>query len=74
MSNIIEKVLVDSECIHDAKYNNLTNRLTLFYKSGGVYAYERVPSFYWHGLFNATSKGKFINSNIINKWKYNKIG
>ena len=42
MSNIIEKVLVDSECIHDAKYNNITSRLTLFYKSGGVYTYERV--------------------------------
>lgn len=74
MSNIIEKVLVDSECIHDAKYNNLTKRLTLFYKSGGVYDYEKVPSFYWHGLFNSRSKGKFINANIIGKWQYNKIG
>ncbi len=74
MSNIIEKVLVDSECIHDAKYNNLTKRLTLFYKSGGVYNYEKVPSFYWHGLFNSMSKGKFINANIIGKWQYNKVG
>jgi hypothetical protein len=74
MSNIIEKVLVDSECIHDAKYNNVSNRLTLFYKSGGVYSYENIPRFYWHGLFNANSKGKFINKNIIGKWKYNRIG
>ena len=74
MSNIIEKVLVDSKCIHDAKYNNLTKRLTLFYKSGGVYNYEKVPSFYWHGLFNSRSKGTFINANIIGKWTYNKIG
>jgi len=74
MSNIIEKVLVDSECIHDAKYNNVTKRLTLFYKSGGVYNYERIPRFYWAGLFNANSKGKFINANIIGKWQYNKVG
>ena len=74
MSNIIEKVLVESECIHDAKYNNLTKRLTLFYKSGGVYNYERIHRFYWAGLFNANSKGKFINANIIGKWQYNKVG
>ena len=74
MSNIIEKVLEDSECIHDAKYNNVTKRLTLFYKSGGVYNYERIPRFYWAGLFNANSKGKFINANIIGKWQYNKAG
>jgi hypothetical protein len=74
MSNIIEKVLVDSECIHDAKYNNVTKRLTLFYKSGSVYNYERIPRFYWHGLFNASSKGKFINANIIGKWQYTKVG
>ena len=74
MSNIIEKVLVDSECIHDAKYNNVTKRLTIFYKSGSVYNYERIPRFYWHGLFNASSKGKFINANIIGKWQYTKVG
>ena len=74
MSNIIEKVLVDSECIHDAKYNNVTKRLTLFYKSGSVYNYERIPRFYWHGLLNASSKGKFINANIIGKWQYTKVG
>jgi hypothetical protein len=73
MSNIIEKVLVDSECIHDAKYNNITSRLTLFYKSGGVYTYERVPRFYWHGLFNSSSKGKFINERIIGQWEYTKV-
>lgn len=75
MSNIIEKVLVDSDCIHDAKYNNLTRRLTLFYKKGGVYIYENIPNFYWHGLFNARSKGRFINKYIISRFlDYKKIG
>ena len=73
MSNIIEKVLVDSECIHRANYNNVTKRLTLFYKSGGVYDYERIPRFYWAGLFNANSKGKFINERIIGQWEYTKV-
>ena len=73
MSNIIEGVAVDSECIEEATYNNITKRLTLFYKNGGVYEYNRVPSFYWHGLFNARSKGKFINNHIIGQWTYKKV-
>ncbi len=73
MSNILETIVVDSECIDDAVYNNFSNRLTLTYKNGGIYSYEKVPAFYWHGLFNSSSKGKFINENIIGKWIYNKV-
>ena len=73
MRNIQEAILVDSECINDAVYNNVSNRLTLTYKNGGIYSYENVPAFYWHGLFNSYSKGKFINKNIIGKWSYNRV-
>jgi hypothetical protein len=73
MSNIIETVLVDSDCIYDAQYNNTNNHLTLTFKNGGIYEYRGVPSFYWHGLFNASSKGRFINKYIIRQWQYKKV-
>ena len=50
MSNLIERVVVDSECIEDATYATQLNRLVLTYKNGGVYEYNKVPAFYWHGL------------------------
>ena len=74
MSNLIERVVVDSECIDDATYATQLNRLVLTYKNGGVYEYNKVPAFYWHGLFNARSKGKFINNHIIGQWEYKKVG
>ena len=71
--NNFEKFRNDnSSTISMARYYTDTKELTLIYKNGGVYEYEDVPLFYWRGLLNAESKGKFINTNIKRLFKFNK--
>ena len=48
-----------------ATYINIQKRQVL-------YEYEDVPLFYWRGLLDAESKGKFINTNIKRLFKFNK--
>jgi len=73
MNNNFEKFRNDnSSTISMARYYTDTKELTLIYKSGGVYEYEDVPLFYWRGLLDAESKGKFINTNIKRLFKFNK--
>jgi hypothetical protein len=73
MNNNFEKFRNDnSSTISMARYYTDTKELTLIYKNGGVYEYEDVPLFYWRGLLDAESKGKFINTNIKRLFKFNK--
>jgi hypothetical protein len=73
MNNNFEKFRNDnSSTISMARYYADTKKLTLIYKSGGVYEYEDVPLFYWRGLLDAESKGNFINTNIKRLFKFNK--
>ena len=71
--NNFEKFRNDnSSTISTARYYTDTKELTLIYKNGGVYEYEDVPLFYWRGLLDAESKGKFIITNIKRLFKFNK--
>jgi hypothetical protein len=71
--NILEKFINDnSSTISTGVYHAEDQVLTLVYKNGGVYEYEDVPLFYWRGLLDAESKGKFINTNIKRLFKFNK--
>ena len=71
--NNFEKFRNDnSSTISMARYYTDTKELTLIYKNGSVYEYEDVPLFYWRGLLDAESKGKFINTNIKRLFKFNK--
>ena len=71
--NNFEKFRNDnSSTITMARYYTDTKELTLIYRNGGVYEYEDVPLFYWRGLLDAESKGRFINTNIKRLFKFNK--
>ena len=71
--NNFEKFRNDnSSTIAMARYYTDTKELTLIYRNGGVYEYEDVPLFYWRGLLDADSKGRFINANIKRFFKFNK--
>ena len=62
----------NSSTISTGRYYTEDKTLVLIYTNGGIYEYEDVPLFYWRGLLDAESKGKFINTNIKRLFKFNK--
>ena len=73
MSNKLETIIVDSSAIEFAEYNNNDNYLTIYFNNEGIYRYLNVPYFYWRGLAESASKGKFINKFIVKKFNFTKI-
>ena len=71
--NKLEIITVDSSAIEFAEYNNKDEYLTIYFKNKGLYRYLNVPHFYWRGLRESSSKGKFINNFVVNKFKFTKI-
>jgi hypothetical protein len=71
--NKVETIIVDSSAIEFAEYNNKNEYLTIYFKNEGLYRYLNVPRFYWRGLTESSSKGKFINNFVVNKFKFTKI-
>lgn len=71
--NKLETIIVDSSAIEFAEYSNKREDLTIYFKDEGLYRYLDVPHFYWRGLRESSSKGKFINKFIVNKFKFTKI-
>ena len=71
--NNLEKFRSDnSSTISTGRYYTENKTLVLIYTDGSIYEYEDVPLFYWRGLLDAESKGKFINTNIKRLFKFNK--
>jgi hypothetical protein len=48
--------------------------LVIEFKSGGRYRYMHVPEMVFKSLLLAESKGKFFDSNIKDKYPFQKIG
>ncbi len=71
--NKLETIIVNSSAIEFAEYNNKNEYLTIYFKNEGLYRYLNVPHFYWRGLRESSSKGKFINNFVVNKFKFTKI-
>lgn len=54
-------------------YNEKVNVLIVAFKGGKIYQYLKIKPSIYHGLQKAESKGKFINSQVIQKgFKYRK--
>lgn len=49
------------------------NILLVTFKSGGTYAYENVPESVWTGFLNASSKGKFFQSDVKDRYATTKL-
>lgn len=73
MTNTLESVMVDSSSIYSAEYNSVDNTMLLYFNNESIYRYHEVPLFYWRGLFDASSKGKFINKFIVKKFSFEKL-
>lgn len=62
-----------STAIQMARYYSDTQELTIIFSNAGTYKYKEVPYFTWRGLFNAESKGQFINKYITGYYRFNKL-
>ena len=58
---------VESSNIKFVSYNEDTKILLIAFKGGKIYQYLRIKPSIYHGLQKAESKGKFINSQVIQK-------
>jgi hypothetical protein len=71
--NKIETVMVDSTAISSAEYNLKDESMIVFFNNQSIYKYNSVPLFYWRGLFDSVSKGKFLNNFIFGNFNYNRL-
>jgi hypothetical protein len=51
-------------------YDHKASTLTIVFRSGNVYAYQHVPEQVYRNLVTAPSKGKYFNSAIRDKFRY----
>lgn len=73
MTNTLESVMVDSSAIYSAEYNNNESTMLVYFNNDSIYKYHDVPIFYWRGLFESPSKGKFLNKFIFKNFKTERI-
>lgn len=71
--NKIETVMVDSTAISSAEYNIEDKSMIVYFNNQSIYKYSSVPMFYWRGLFDSESKGKFLNNFIFKKFTYKQL-
>ena len=64
---------VQSSNIEKIGYNEGSEVLYVKYKSGKVYAYDKVPKAIYEGLEKAESKGSYMNSQVKGKFSFKTI-
>lgn len=73
MKNNLESIMVDSSAIYSAEYNNNESTMLVYFNNDSIYKYHDIPLFYWRGLFESESKGKFLNKFIFKNFKTERI-
>ncbi len=73
MSNTLESIMVNSSAIYSAEYNNNENTMLVYFNNDSIYKYNDVPIFFWRGLFESSSNGKFLNKFIFKKFNYERL-
>ena len=69
MTNTNESIMVESSAIYSADYDVDLQEMVVYFNNDSIYKYHDVPLFYWRGLFNSTSKGKFLNHFIFKEFQ-----
>ena len=69
----IINVVVNSSNISSASYDSENEKLTITFKSGGIYEYNNVPWNVFTKFRMAESQGKYFNLNISKTYKYKKV-
>lgn len=61
---------VASSCINAAGYNLKTNELIVEFKNGRIYTYLGVAVLVFDQLMAASSKGRFMNAEVIGQFSF----
>lgn len=67
------KHLVESTNLEWASYDKDKKELTVQFKSGGLYKYDKVPEKIFDDLLKSGSKGRFFWMKIRDVYKYTKL-
>ena len=70
---MMERISVRSSNIRSVGYETSSETLEVEFTSGSVYQYFDVPENEYNGLMNARSKGKYLNQNIKDHYRYVQI-
>jgi hypothetical protein len=70
----IERIPVESSNLKSVGYDEKTRVLEIEFHHGGIYRYYDVPADTHSALMKAESKGKYFQSHIRNKFRFEKIG
>ena len=69
----MEREQVSSSNLKSIGYDINTSILEVEFKNGRVYQYFNVPINVYNALINASSVGKYLNSNIVGVYKYTEL-
>jgi hypothetical protein len=67
-ANTIERINVASSNINSIGCDEATNTLEVEFNSGSIYRYSGVPEHEYEGLLNASSKGRYLNTHIKDRY------
>ena len=69
----MNRIPVDSSNIAEVGYEDTTMVLEILFHNGNIYQYFDVPQSVYEEFMSADSKGKFLNANIKNNYRYTKL-
>lgn len=69
----IQRVAVASTNLKSVGFDPKTKTLEVEFIHGGVYRYYEVPAEIHSGLINAESKGKYFQTNVRQKFRFERI-
>jgi len=64
----MERINVASSNINSIGYDEATNTLEVEFNSGSIYRYSGVPEHEYKGLLSASSKGRYVNAHIKDRY------
>jgi hypothetical protein len=69
----MERTPVSSSNVSSIGYDADSQTLEVEFNNGAVYQYSGIPEYEYVGIMNADSKGKYLHSNIKNRYPFSKL-
>ena len=69
----MERQRVVSSNILSVGYDPDSQTLEMEFSKGSIYQYCGVPENIWHGLMQASSKGKYFHAHIRDRYQYRQV-
>jgi hypothetical protein len=64
----VQREPLQSSSLRSVGYDPDTQTLEVEFQQGEIYQYMGVPEFLYRGLVLASSKGKFFNRNVVDRF------